>query len=424
MMPPLLDSVDLSNEPRVACGSENMSWHEIVSRVKHVERRTHFLEGANSLESAVVLLAAASGLCGAVPINPKWTEEERETVKREFESLHVPAGVFIATSGSQGTPKLVHLSPEALVYHALSVNLHLQISERDTWLACLPFFHVGGMAIELRCALARAGLVIAPSAETEKISELLERDVTVVSFVPTMLRRVLELRDDKLPKKLRAVVLGGGPVPKDLVERCPVVYPTYGLTEAGSMVTCARPGHAEHERTTAGVAISAASIRIVDEVGDVLTNNTTGRILVRSTGAADGYWKNEKETALTFREGWIVTEDFGFVDRYGCLHVQGRKDRIAVSGGENISLAEVETALRTLPEVRDAICCALEDPEWGQIVGAVIESETAQTLDLIREKLRGKMSSHKFPRKVLVVTQLPLLPNGKPDYIGAKELLG
>ena len=112
------------------------------------------------------------------------------------------------------------------------------------------------------------------------------------------------------------------------------------------------------------------------------------------------------------------------MDRYGCLHVQGRKDRIAVSGGENISLAEVETALRTLPEVRDAICCALEDAEWGQIVGAVIESETAQTLDLIREKLRGKMSSHKFPRKVLVVTQLPLLPNGKPDYIGAKELLG
>jgi O-succinylbenzoic acid--CoA ligase len=424
MMPPILDLDDLSNDPLVHCGAENSSWRDIVARVRHVGRGVHFIEGANSIDAAVLILAAASGVCSTVPLNPRWTDDECAKVIREFKADHIPPGVFIATSGSQGVPKLVHLSPDALVYHALSVNLHLEISERDTWLACLPFFHVGGMAIVIRSALARAEMVIAPSTEAVTVAELLEHNITVVSLVPTILRRVLELRNDSLPESVRAVILGGGPVPKDLVERCSVVYPTYGLTEAGSMVTCARPGQQHHERTTAGVPISAASIRLVDEAGDVVPRNVTGRILVRSTGASDGYWNSPKETALTFREGWIFTEDYGFVDRYGCLHIQGRKDRIAVTGGENVSLAEVEMMLRTLPNVRDALCCALEDSEWGQIVCALIESDHSLPLDLIREQLRGKISSHKFPRKIVSVARLPLLPNGKPDMLEAKKLFG
>ena len=297
------------------------------------------------------------------------------------------------------------------------------VNENDVWLACLPFFHVGGMTILMRCAVAGAGLKIIENSEAELVAKNLDK-TTIVSLVPTTLRRVLAIRNDKLPESLRAVILGGGPIPLDLVERCPQVLPTYGLTEAGSMVTCARPKCAEVERRTAGPVLPHTQVKILNDDGAEVSTEQVGRIIVKSVGAAGDYFRNEKETALTFREGWIHTEDAGYLDAQGYLHVLGRRDRIIVSGGENISLEEVEAALRTLDNVHDALCVGLEDPEWGQLIVGVIETDTQFTLDDLREYLRNKIASHKTPKRIITVAKLPTLANGKPDYHSAKRLFG
>lgn len=167
----------------------------------------HYLSGGNSISQAVILLAAAAGRCAAVPLNARLKLSEREAIHNLFGQIDAPPGVFITTSGSQGRPKLVHLSPESLVQHASSVNSHLQVHESDTWLACLPFFHVGGMAIVIRCALVGAGLRIIENSVAELVSESLD-GVSIVSLVPTTLRRVLTARGDHLPTSLRAIILG------------------------------------------------------------------------------------------------------------------------------------------------------------------------------------------------------------------------
>ncbi|MBL0063164.1 MAG: long-chain fatty acid--CoA ligase [bacterium] len=235
---------------------------------------------------------------------------------------------------------------------------------------------------------------------------------------------MLAIRSDNLPESVRAVILGGGPIPMDLVERCPQVLPTYGLTEAGSMVTCARPKCDNVERKTTGPALAHAQVKILNNDGIEVANEQVGRIVVRSSGAATEYFRNEKETALTFREGWIHTEDAGFLDARGYLHVLGRRDRIIVSGGENVSLEEVEAALRALDNVRDSLCVRLEDLEWGHIVAAVIETDATYSLDDLRESLRNNVASHKLPKRIATVAKLPTLANGKPDYQAAVKLFG
>ena len=77
---------------------------------------------------------------------------------------------------------------------------------------------------------------------------------------------------------------------------------------------------------------------------------------------------------------------------------------------------EVEATLRTLDTVRDALCVGLEDSEWGQLVAAVIETDSQLTLDDLRESLRNKIASHKLPKRITTVAKLPTLANGKPDY--------
>lgn len=415
--------IAVKSKSKIRDAHETISWRQLKELADEVPEGVHYLSGVNSVSQAAALLAAACGRCTAVPFSSRITLNEREDIHNLFGQVNAPVGVFITTSGSQGKPKLVHLSPEALVRHAHAVNEHLLVLESDVWLACLPFFHVGGMAIVIRCALAGAGLQIIENSDAELVAKNLDKK-TLVSLVPTTLRRVLAIRNEKLPESIRAIILGGGPIPVDLIERCPQVLPTYGLTEAGSMVTCARPNCDKDERQTAGPALQHSQIRIVNDEGIELAADQVGRIVVKSAGMASGYFRNEKETALTFREGWIHTEDAGFLDTHGYLHVLGRRDRIIVSGGENISLEEVEAALRGLENVRDAICVGLDDPEWGQTVAAVIESEAEYSLEDLRERLRNAIASFKLPKRLTIVSKLPTLANGKPDYQAAKELFG
>lgn len=415
--------VKTSSRALISDSTEQLTWTQLLELAHEAPQGVHFLSGGNSVSQAALILAAALGRCSIIPLSPRLKIADREDIHNLFDQISPPTGIFIATSGSQGKPKLVHLSPELLSRHAHAVNQHVHLTENDTWLACLPFFHVGGMAIVLRCALAGAGVRILDNSSAELVAKNLDT-VSLLSLVPTTLRRVLTLRNDILPDSIRAIILGGGPVPVDMIRQCPQVLPTYGLTEAGSMVTCSRPGCDDSERLTAGPPIPGAAVKIVDENGTPVPVNTSGRILVQSPGAASAYFRNDNETALTFREGWIFTEDSGFLDELGCLHVLGRIDRIIVSGGENIALDEIESALRLLPDVRDALCVGIEDSEWGQSVAAVIESDLPLTLEHVREQLKAHLPSFKLPKQVSVTFKLPLLPNGKPDYRTARNLFG
>ena len=125
------------------------------------------------------------------------------------------------------------------LWSALGSAVALGLDPEERWLSALPLAHVGGLSILLRSAIYGTTAVVHPAFDLDAVLDELGR-ATLVSLVPTQLSRLLDagLRE---PPRLRAVLLGGGPIPPVLLERAaeagvPVVS-TYGLTEACSQVT-------------------------------------------------------------------------------------------------------------------------------------------------------------------------------------------
>jgi o-succinylbenzoate---CoA ligase len=223
---------------------------------------------------------------------------------------------------------------------------------------------------------------------------------------------------------LRAIITGGGPVPDELRRRCPFVYPTYGMTESGSMLSCAKPGCDEIERFSAGSLLPGTEIAIQDEAGNRCRIGQRGNITASGPGVFEKYVNDPKRTALVLNEGWIKTGDIGFLDESGYLHVLARRTDLIISGGENIVPAEIEAALQMHPLIQSAIVLPIKDPQWGQVPGAVIISRNEEpTIESIKKFLRERLASYKLPRRFVFIESVPLLPTGKIDLAAIRMLL-
>jgi O-succinylbenzoic acid--CoA ligase len=227
------------------------------------------------------------------------------------------------------------------------------------------------------------------------------------------------------PASLRAIIVGGGPVPKELLDRCPIAYPTYGMTETGSMLTCAKPDCNEDERFSAGSPLPRTRISIQDEAGNLCGDGQSGNIYASGPGMFNGYVNDPQKTALVLNEGWIKTGDIGYLDKSGCLHVLARRTDLIISGGENIIPAEIEAVLRQHPQILDAVVLPIADEKWGQAPGAVIVSQTVEIpeMETITLLLNERLASYKHPRRFVFTESLPLLPTGKIDLAAVRALL-
>lgn len=327
--------------------------------------------------------------------------------------------LLVCSSGTDGAPKAVPFSMPQLIDHASAVCTHLSMTAADHFLVCLPLFHIGGLAIPFRSIVAGSSFTVTGSADPAELNRLIdEHGITLVSVVPVMLKRMLDVRGEKKwPESLRGIIVGGGPVPPDLIERCPKALPTYGLTEAGSMISCAVPGGSEAERRTAGSLLPQTKVEIVDENGEELPHERVGEIVVRGPGVAGGYWKAKNLSARSFREGKLHTGDVGFLDANGFLNVLARRTDLILSGGENIYPAEIEAALLEHPQVEQAAVAAAPDPEWGQVPAALIVLKPGSGVGKreLREFLAARLAGYKLPKIIRLTQALPLLASGKPD---------
>jgi O-succinylbenzoic acid--CoA ligase len=183
------------------------------------------------------------------------------------------------------------------------------------------------------------------------LADLEVEQVTHLSVVATGLRRLLSLAPGRAPPALRAVLVGGGPCPVELLDEArgrgwPVLQ-TYGLTEATSQAATERAVDADG--VTAGPALPGTEIRVVE-----------GEIQVRGPTVMRGYAEDDAATARAFTpDGWLRTGDLGELDARGRLRVFSRRTDLVVSGGENVYPAEVEAVLLAHPSVEDAAVCGI-----------------------------------------------------------------
>lgn len=367
----------------------------------------------------------------SIPTYSLTTRVEEESEARERvrikELSEKEVAVLLHSSGSTGQAKIIPLTLRSLLDHAKAMCAHLKVTWHDSWVVCLPFDHIGGLAIPLRCLVSGCSLMISQTADPDELNRLVdEGEATLVSVVPTVLERMINIRSGQpFPKTLRAIIVGGGPVPERLLERCPQAYATYGLTEAGSTVTCARPGCNAAERATAGPSLPGTTVRIVDEKGKELPRGTSGEIIVRGPGMALTYIGDAATAAKTFRSGWVFTGDNGRLDEQGFLHVEGRRQDLVITGGENVSPVEIQNILLKHPRITTAIVIPIESKEWGQSPAALIVLSPGRPLQKVHiyQYLEDKLARYKFPKTVVFAETVPTLSNGKPDLKAIRKLL-
>ncbi len=306
----------------------------------------------------------------------------------------------IYTSGTTGRPAAVSLTHRNHTASALASAWNLGVDPDDRWLCVLPLFHVGGLAILLRSAIYGTTAVVHDGFDAERVADVFTRgEITVASLVPTMLRRLVDAGLEEAPA-LRAVLLGGGPVPRDLLEwsakRGLPVLQTYGMTQTSSQIATLTAAEAVQLTGSAGRPL----------LGVELSISADGEILVRGPMVSPG--------ALDRADGWLHTGDRGRLDAEGYLWVEGRLKDVIVTGGENVACAEVERVLEEHPAVLEAAVAGTPDPEWGELVTAYLvldgaELDEGSVIAHCRERLAG----YKVPRVVNVVDALPRNAAGK-----------
>jgi O-succinylbenzoic acid--CoA ligase len=327
--------------------------------------------------------------------------DDTPPLERDFDLDAVHSIVY--TSGTTGRPKGALLTYGNHWWSAIASALNLGTLASDRWLACLPLFHVGGLAILLRSVIYGIPAVVHTRFDPVQVNQAIDRDgITIVSVVSTMLERMLEQRGEQhYPSTLRCVLLGGGPAPLPLLERAvhmgvPVVQ-SYGLTEAASQVATLAPEDARRKVGSAGKPLMGTRLRIEPD----------GEILVSGPTVSPGYLHQAP------REGWLRTGDLGYLDDDGYLYVLDRRDDLIVSGGENVYPAEVEAVLLAHPAVDEAGVFGVADAEWGQVVNAAVKLRQSVTTDELQAFCRARLAGYKVPRRIAVMDALPRNAAGK-----------
>lgn len=316
---------------------------------------------------------------------------------------------ILYTSATTGEAKGVMLTFGNHLYSALAVNLHLGANPDDAWLVVLPLYHVGGLAVLWRAALAGCPVILHERFDPDRFcAELRSGIVAFTSLVPTMMQRVLNVwQDSNPPSRLRAVLLGGGPIPQELVVRAArlgwPVAPTYGLTEATSQVTTLRPEEVSVRQESAGRPLFPLEVRAGR------SSSRPAEIRVRGPTVMKGYYRRPTETRRALRGGWLHTGDMGYLDRDGYLHVLARRQDLIISGGENVYPAEVERVLRSHPAVQDAVVVGVAHPTWGQRPVAFVQLASGAELreEELRTFCRQRLAAFKVPDRIWAMVEFP-----------------
>ena len=156
---------------------------------------------------------------------------------------------------------------------------------------------------------------------------------------------------------------------------------------------------------------------------EIMETNVVGEIIVKCDGLMAGYLDDEETTNQVIKMGWFWTGDLGYKDVDGFVFLKGRKKDIAIIGGKNVSLAEVDEILYLHPAITNATCINVPEEISGEKIVAfvTVDNTTPISEQEIINHCYKHLSSYKTPREAYVVSTFPLKGGGKILRAKVKE---
>ncbi|MGC5629723.1 class I adenylate-forming enzyme family protein [Georgenia sp. Z1344] len=384
------------------------------------------LLGPDGVESAVPARGASVGPAGADAPTPD--DDEPRTPDDEPPGASVPADedpvLLLYTSGSTGRPRGVLLTHANCYWTNASLGDATGMTSQDVVLGIMPQFHSGGWNVQpLLAWRTGATVVLEPDFDPGAVIDLLSRRrVTTMMGVPAHYRMLAEHPDFASADLhgLTHAIVGGAPMPHDLLavwqSRGVRVFQGYGLTEAAPNVLVLPAEEAGDHVGSVGRPYAHVEVALLTG-GEVHHGAGTGELLVRGPAVFAGYADDPEATRAAFHDGWLRTGDLAERDDAGYVRIVDRRSAMYITGGENVSPAQVESVLRAHPGIADVAVVGVPDTDWGEVGHAVVVARPGADLDArsVVAHARESLAAYKCPRYVTFVDELPRITLLKVD---------
>ena len=340
---------------------------------------------------------------------------------------------LLTTSGTTARPKGVLHDHRSVARNGYLIGeLQALCPEDVVWFYFPLFFSAGCINVMLGTLSHGAALIVQPSFDPGEALELIEREgATAWHLWLHQLNKLMQHPDWSVRDHSR---LHKGTAPFDmfidgLAEGSPGGVNMYGMTETATAFSCT-PAHEPIELRlgTQGHLLPGNEVRIVDpDTGVTLAEGEAGEICVRGASVMRRYYKVDPSETFD-ADGFFHTGDLGYLDAEGRLHFERRLKDVIKTGGINVSPAEVESALQSIPGVEAVHVFALPDAERGEVVGAALVVSDPETFD--REVATAwwaeHLPAHKRPARFLVLTEetVPMTGSGKVRKNDLRARLG
>lgn len=339
----------------------------------------------------------------------------------DFNANEEAPAMILYTSGTTGAPKGAILSHRMLFWNSINTSLRLNITQSDCTVIFLPFFHTGGWNVLTTPFLHRgARIVLLKKFDADRILDLTENEKCTILFgVPTTMDMMAHspLFEKSDLSRVRYAIVGGEPMPLPLIntwhKKGIPIRQGYGLTEFGPNVFSLNEEDALRKMGSIGFPNFYIDAKVVDDQGKEVPANQIGELILRGPMSMTGYWKNEKATVETIRDGWLHTGDLVRCDEDGYFFVVGRKKDMYISGGENVYPPEIEQVLRQCPGIREVAVVGVADEKWGEVGCAFIVKDNALTEDSLKQYCLKNLAKFKIPKHFRFLDTLPKGDSGK-----------
>ncbi len=334
----------------------------------------------------------------------------------------------IFTSGTTGRPKGVMLRHGASLRCFAMWSEAFGLVEGDRYLIVNPFFHCFGYkAGWMACLLTGATALPVAVLDLEAVVELIHRErVTALTGPPTLFWSLLEHQGSAEGdlSSLRIAFMGAAAVPAELIRRVREELPFerlttgYGLTECHALVSITRPDDPPEwiAEWSPGLPFPGMAVRIVGADGRPVATGEQGEIMVAGFHVMSGYYGEPEHTAAAIEpDGWLHTGDIGMLSERGDIRITDRLKDIYISGGFNVSPAEVESTLLGYEGVSQVAVVGTPDERMGEVGVAFVIPRPGSTVDpsALAGWAREHMANFKVPRRFEIVESFPLNATGK-----------